>query len=151
MTNEPRPRPNVVIDTNVLVSGVIVPLGNPNRLLTAWEHNAFTLVTSPELIHEIDDVLHRQRIRRKYPLPEEQVQAIVMRLHTTTRKVTPLSQVPLESRDPKDTVFLAVALAGQADYLVTGDRDLLTLSGDPALGRLKVVTVREFLDEIELA
>src|SRR5690242_19264061 len=113
MTSEPRPHPSVVINTNVLVSGVIVPLGNPHRLLTAWEHDAFTLVTSPELIEERDNVLHRQRIGRKYPLPEEQVQAVVTRLHTSARKVTPLSHVPLHSRDPKDTVFLAVALAGQ--------------------------------------
>jgi len=44
---------------------------------------------------------------------------------------------------------LACALAGQCDYLVTGDRDLLDLQGHPGLGRLRIVTPREFLEAVK--
>lgn len=55
----------------------------------------------------------------------------------------------LHSRDPKDDIFLACALAGQCDYLVTGDRDLLDLQGHPGLGQLRIVTPREFLEAVK--
>jgi len=48
-------------------------------------------------------------------------------------------------RDVKDEKILASAIEGAADYLVTGDADLLILNGNPALGTLKIVTVRDFL------
>lgn len=145
MTNEPRRLLKAVIDTNILVSAVIVPLGNPNRLLTAWEQGLFTLIAAPQLIHEVDRVLHRARIQRKYDVTEDRVQDVIAKLHTTTLQTTPGSQLPLQSRDPKDDMFLAIALGGDADYLISGDEDLLILNGDPALGKLQIVTVRDFL------
>jgi predicted nucleic acid-binding protein len=60
--------------------------------------------------------------------------------------VTPRRRLPVHIRDPKDERVLAAALGGRADYLVTGDDDLLVLNGDPRIRTLKIVTVREFLD-----
>lgn len=134
-----------VLDTNVLVSGVIVPQGNSGQLLDAWQRDAFALVTSPRLIAEFERVLHRARIRRKYQVIEEQIVGLIESLRLAARQEAPLDTLPIRSRDPKDDPFLAVALAAHADYLVTGDDDLLSLDGAPALGTLRIVTVRAFL------
>jgi PIN domain len=57
----------------------------------------------------------------------------------------PLSQLPLHSRDKKDDKFLACALGGNCDYLVTEDDDLLVLNGKPELGKIQIGTAYEFL------
>ena len=59
--------------------------------------------------------------------------------------VSPLAPLPIHSRDSHDDKFLAVALGGNAEYLITGDDDLLVLQGDPRLGTLQIVTAREYL------
>jgi len=59
--------------------------------------------------------------------------------------VIPVETVPVSVRDPKDDIVLATALTGEADFLVTGDVDLLVLNGHPAFGDLRIVVVREFL------
>jgi predicted nucleic acid-binding protein len=56
------------------------------------------------------------------------------------------SSLPIDVRDEKDERVLEAALGGRADYLVTGDNDLLVLAGDPRLGALRIVTARAFLE-----
>lgn len=58
----------------------------------------------------------------------------------------PIEAVPVTVRDTKDIHLRAAALGGNADYLITGDDDLLVLNGDPALGRLRIVTVRTYFN-----
>lgn len=104
------------------------------------------LVTSTELVAEVDRVLHRSRIQRKYALTDERIQEFVASLRAGAVHANPLSPLPLSCRDPNDDMFLAVALGGAADYLVTGDTDLLALANAPELGDLQIVTVRSFVD-----
>jgi predicted nucleic acid-binding protein len=67
-----------------------------------------------------------------------------MDLIERTPPVVP-SQSPLLVRDPKDDMILAAAIGGNADFLVTGDADLLVLANDPKLGHLRIVSPSEFL------
>ena len=69
-------------------------------------------------------------------------------MRTAGERVTPSETIPVAVRDPKDTHLLAAALGGNAAFLVTGDADLLVLNGDPALGPLRIVTARAFLDDL---
>jgi putative PIN family toxin of toxin-antitoxin system len=137
----------VVVDTNVLVSGILVRLGLPNELLQLWRRGYIQMLTAPTLIAEVTRTLQKTRIRRKYDLAEEDIDDLIANL-TAAEQVIPLPDepLPLVSRDPCDNVFLAVALAGGADYLITGDKDLLELRDSPALTALKIVTVREFME-----
>lgn len=64
-------------------------------------------------------------------------------------RVDLLPVLPVSVRDPKDEHILAAALGGEADYLVTGDQDLLVLAGDPRLGSLQIVTVAAFMDILD--
>lgn len=57
--------------------------------------------------------------------------------------------ISIKVRDPKDQEILATALGGKADYLVTGDEDLIVLKDSNKLGRLKIVGVKEFLKLFE--
>jgi putative PIN family toxin of toxin-antitoxin system len=140
-----RETPRVVLDTNLFVSAFISPAGTPNQLLQLWEQGRIILLTSSELIHEVDSVLHRASIKERYHLTEEQISRLLTRLHLTAEWVMPLTPLPLHSRDPKDDHLLAFALGGNADYLITGDHDLLVLEGEPAIENLRIITAAAFL------
>jgi putative PIN family toxin of toxin-antitoxin system len=140
-------KPRVVLDTNLFVSGIISPAGTPNKLLQLWEQDRITLLTSPELLAEVENVLQRDSIKQKYQLTEERISELLTSLHQITEQVIPLTPLPLHSRDPKDDKLLALALGGTADFLITGDNDLLVLDGNTALENLRIITAAAFLQE----
>jgi putative PIN family toxin of toxin-antitoxin system len=144
-----RERPRAVIDTNVFISGIISRRGNPFRLLEAWRAGAFTLVISSEQQDELRDVLSWPRLALKYQISEQEVAELFRLIDVLAETVSPLLPIPITVRDPKDEMILGSALAGRADYLVSGDDDLLVLRGDSLLGGLEIVTVREFLDKLD--
>ena len=115
----------IILDTNVIVSGFISDKGAPAQLLNAWTDRAFLLVTSVTQIDEIQSVTRRPTVR---PLiTPAHAGRFVNDLH---RFATVLHALPVveRSRDPNDDYLLAMAEAGAADYLVTGDkRDILSL------------------------
>jgi putative PIN family toxin of toxin-antitoxin system len=136
----------IVLDTNLLVSGFISHTGPPHALIQRWYDRAFVIVVSPQLQREYEDVLSRPRLITHHGLSREQVEAFFIALSQDGVLVEPSSAVTIEVRDKKDERVLAAAIGGNADYLVTGDNDLLTLAGDARLGDLKIVTARAFLD-----
>ena len=66
----------VVLDANVIVSSALVRLGPPARLVDAWRAGGYLLLTSPAIIAEVDAVLYRPRIRRKYPITDEDAELV---------------------------------------------------------------------------
>ena len=102
------------------------------------------LLRSDAIYEEYARVLPRPKFAR-YGLTPELIAGFLTSLRTRSRRVIPRRRLPVAVRDPKDAMILAAALGGRADYLVTGDADLLALRGHPALGRLQIVTAREFL------
>lgn len=144
MTEESR-RIRVVVDTNQFVSGAISTQGNPFILLEAIRLRRVTLIISQEQRGELADVLSRRRLRERFGVSAE-VRGRILTLVDTAGVRVPLAlPVPMDVRDPKDVMILASALSGRAHYIVTGDDDLLSLDGAPALGALRIVTVRDFL------
>jgi putative PIN family toxin of toxin-antitoxin system len=116
----------VVLDTNVLVSAVIRPLGSMGRLLQRLRAGDFIFLYSEATIQEIADVLGRPQLRQKYGLQDEDVQTVLALLLLRGEAVTPTERLQI-CRDPRDDKFLEAAVAGHADALVTGDADLLVL------------------------
>ena len=139
-------RTRIVLDTNLLVSGLIVPHGLPHQLIAAWRRGAFRLLVTDAILAEYAAVLARPRFAEKYGLTPAVVAALLRRMRVQGERVTPAGMVPVAVRDVKDTHLLAAALGGDADYLITGDADLLVLDGDPALDQLRIVTVRTYFD-----
>ncbi len=137
--------PAAVLDANLIISGAISPHGIPNRILRAYQRPAFTLISSPDLVAEVRDISNRPRISERYSPDSVLVHALLAGLRAGMVRSLPLDALPVRCRDPKDDHVLACALGGKADYLVTGDDDLLSLDGYPALGQLRIVTPRSFL------
>jgi predicted nucleic acid-binding protein len=81
----------------------------------------------------------------RYRVSRRDRERVLRRLDRSAEWVLPLVNLPLPVRDPKDERVLGTALAVNADYLETGDDDLLVLAGDPRLGDLTIVTVVAFL------
>ena len=95
-------------------------------------------------------MLHRDYIKQRYQLAEQRIGEFLADLRQAAEPVSPLQDLPLHSRDPKDDKLLSLALGGNADYLITGDNDLLVLDGNPALGNLRIVTAAAFLEQEEI-
>lgn len=136
----------IVVDTNVFVSAVLIRRGNPHRLIAAWHAEQFALVIAPEQRDEIDRVLRRAANSGTYVIEPDEIDGLIRRIDLTGQLVMPSSHGDVEVRDPKDQIILDCALDGNADYLVTGDNDLLVLADDPAIHPLRIVTIRELLD-----
>jgi putative PIN family toxin of toxin-antitoxin system len=105
---------------------------------------------SEELFSEVENVLKREKIYKKYNLSTQEISGFLTELRNSTVIVTPLpkDQLPLHSRDPEDDKFLACAFGGTCNYLITGDRDLLDLKGDKALGKLEIIKATDFLKRL---
>ncbi len=117
----------VVLDTNVLISGLMYPRSIPGRIVMAWLDGRYDLVLSIEQLSEVGRVLHYPKIRKilKWDRPTIELFLKQLYLRSLTVDITGIeAEVP---GDASDSVILATALGAQADYLVTGDADLLAL------------------------
>ena len=131
----------IVADTNTVVSGLLWQ-GTPRRLIDLARAQAFTLCSSPVLLAELADVLGRHKFERRIlgaRLTAEGLVQSYARLADVVQ-APPLPQAV--SRDPDDDQVIACALAAQADAIVSGDADLLTLGshqGIPVLTAAQAV------------
>ena len=112
-----------VFDTNVFLRALINPHSRCDRLLDELVAD-YELVLSPAIIRKVLEVLHRPRLREKFPSITQLDVARIISLCEQARVVEP-SGVPPVARDPADDKFLACARAAGADFLVTEDKDLL--------------------------
>ena len=131
----------VVIDTSVLIRYLI----RPSRAIkepvdTWWLGDRLCLVTSPELIAELENVLGREYIQ--VLIRPKEGQALLDAIHVKAEMLTPLGTIPSFTRDPKDDKFVACALVGDAEYLISVDKDILTLK---TLEHIEMVTPDEFI------
>lgn len=113
-----------VVDTNILVSGFISPLGYPKEIERRWRKAEFVLVTSREIVEEVSRVLHLSRIMGKYHVTEADVQAFVLTLVNKSSYVAERLALGGVAPDPDDDKIIACAIAGHADFIVTGDKPL---------------------------
>jgi putative PIN family toxin of toxin-antitoxin system len=112
-----------VFDTNVFLRALINPYSRCGRLLDEFVDD-YELVLSPAIIREVLEVLHRPRLRAKFPSITQLDVARIISLCEQARVVEP-SGVLQVARDPTDDKFLACARSAGADFLVTEDKDLL--------------------------
>lgn len=117
----------VVLDANQLVSGVLVSQGNPAKILDAWRVGRFELLVSEETLAELARVLQYPKIQRRLRWSRSEHEAFLERLRDVSTLVEVKEQVTAVKADPSDDAYLALAVAGHADVLVTGDQHLLTL------------------------
>lgn len=115
----------VVLDTNVLVSGVAFPQGIPGRLVRLFQRGALEVVLSRYILDEMVRVLPRlPQNKRTSDEIRDLAESFVMLAEMVEPDVSPDANL----RDPADQPVLATLRASGADYLITGDKDLLALA-----------------------
>ena len=134
----------VILDTNILLSALLSPLGPPAKLLTAWERGTFTLVACDELIAEFRGVARRPFFRER--LRASATELLAAGLRDFSFYCGDLAPGPIAA-DPKDSYLLAMAEAGRADFLVTGDKELLALKDHRTTRIITPAAMVELLDD----
>lgn len=133
----------VVLDTNVLLSALISPHGPPEAIYRAWRAARFEVVTSRVQLDEL-------RRASRYPKFQAVLQAhrVGVMVNNLQRAIV-LERLSsdVEADDPNDAFLLAMSLAGDADYLVTGDRRAGLLQRG-SFGRTRIVTPGVFCAEV---
>lgn len=135
--------PRAVVDVNVLVSALLRTDGTPAQVLRSWLAGAFELIVSERLLVELAQVIERPRLARRIdPLA---VDALVAALQAEALRIADPPAERVVEADPNDDYLIALARAGGAHVIVTGDSHLLELEGlDPP-----ALTPRAFLAWLE--
>ena len=132
----PKKTIRLVIDTNIWISFLI---GKTLAGLTeAIIENNVTILFSTELFDEVIEVLQRPKFRRYFS--QEDIQELISLIHSRVAWIEINNRFD-DCRDPKDNFLLDLAVAGEADYLISGDDDLLVLN---PYQDIEIVNYKEF-------
>jgi hypothetical protein len=136
----------IVLDTNVLVSSVISNKGAPAQLMDIWFDHIFDIVFSEAIIREVERVLLEPHLKQVFNITEERITRLVGMLSEDGILVPGTADVHGSvPTDPTDEMFLAAALDGNAEVLVSGDKHLLDLV---SYGGVVIITARQLLDRL---
>lgn len=119
----------VVLDLNVYVSALINPTGTPAQAVRLGLRRNYEIVVCPALLSELHEVLNRDAFRRYFTVDE--AAEFIGALDGASAEVDDPAAVDSVSRDPDDDYLVALARDAEADWLVTGDPDLLEVVGPP--------------------
>jgi putative PIN family toxin of toxin-antitoxin system len=128
----------VVIDTNVVLSGILFG-GKPKQVLEMALSGSIQLAISESLLNELRGILQRP----KFELSAQLVQTIVSEYASTANWIEPSEHFNVVVDDPSDNHFIDCAVAAKADYLITGDRHLLSLD---TFRMIKIVSADNFIN-----
>ena len=132
------------IDTNILASGVIAKKPSlPLQIFEAIINGQIVLVTAERLLAELEDVLNRDYMVRMHTLSKERVRQIVTLL-TQLSVVISVESLPSVSLDPDDDILFACAVAGRADYIVSGDKKHVLKIGE--YQGIPTITARQLVE-----
>jgi putative PIN family toxin of toxin-antitoxin system len=116
----------LILDTNVVVSAFFGQ-GPPYYLLQTASKNLIQIFTSAELLNELERVLHRQKLVSRLTRAHRTVDEVVHQFRQISTSIAVSESYPQITRDPKDDMVLACAVAAKAEAIVSGDNDLLVL------------------------
>nr|VFJ43562.1 MAG: putative toxin-antitoxin system toxin component, PIN family [Candidatus Kentron sp. FM]VFJ55056.1 MAG: putative toxin-antitoxin system toxin component, PIN family [Candidatus Kentron sp. FM]VFK07180.1 MAG: putative toxin-antitoxin system toxin component, PIN family [Candidatus Kentron sp. FM] len=132
-------KPRLVIDTNIYISALLNGNGNPARLIVYAGRNA-ELVFSDETMRELREVIRRPKFR--FYLSIDAIDGFIKWTESKAKIVCP-EKLHAISRDKKDNKFIDAAIAGKADFIVSGDkRHLLSLG---QFDGIPIISVSDFL------
>jgi uncharacterized protein len=129
----------VVIDTNVFVSGLMLPASVPGRILAAAIVGGFELVLCEAIVEEISAALRYPKVRKRIALSDDELDRYVQALRFMADMVDPSRVVVQVPGDRNDDVILATLVVSKADRLITCDAALLALAD-----QYPIITPAEF-------
>jgi len=134
--------PRVVLDTNLVLSALVFANGRLAALRHAWQGGKCVPLVSKATAAELIRVLAYPKFKLS-DQDQQELLADYLPWCATVRIPNP----PPNCRDPFDQPFLQLAVAGKADYLVSGDQDVLTLAGE---FKCPIVTAEQFFEALSL-
>jgi putative PIN family toxin of toxin-antitoxin system len=132
----------VVIDTNLWLSGSMLPGSVPGHIVRAASTAEITAVLSEPMLQELRRALRYPRVRPRIRLSDEELERYLAELHYVAEMADIGKTTARVPRDRRDDKVLATHLASRADYLLTGDDDLLALRPNHA-----ILIAREFYEQ----
>lgn len=130
----------VILDTNLWISFLIS--GNFNEIDKLLEEKRITLIFSDELLEEFIEVIQRPKFEKSFSRRDIQQ---LLNTFDQFGKLVPVTSTVAICRDEKDNFLLNLALDGKANFLVTGDKDLLVIE---KIKKTRILTFRDFVDRI---
>jgi uncharacterized protein len=131
----------VTPETNILVSGLVFRRGKPHQLLRTALDGVVSMIVSQAIIDETTGVL-----ARKFGASIDDIAEAKAIIADAARTITPTVQLDVVKEDPPDNRILECAVTAAADYIITGDKDLLRLR---RYDSINIITVREFLESMQ--
>lgn len=136
----------LVVDTNVLLSALLSTQGTPGRLISRLVDGEHTFLVSRTTMEELRRVLNYPKIRRLLTQTENELELFLCSVELSAVEVdTTVVPTGLECRDPDDIEYLAVAVLGHAECIVSGDQDLLVLN---EVEGIPILTPAQLLDRM---
>ena len=135
-----------VVDTNLVVSGLFGKDSVFARLQNLWINQEFDLVTSIEIIKEVSQVLHYPRIQKKFKPKKEKIKRffhLLFRKSIITKDIYKTDKI---TADPTDNKFLACAMEGRADYIVSRDPHLRNIKHFQGI---QIIDASTFINKVE--
>jgi putative PIN family toxin of toxin-antitoxin system len=114
----------VVLDTNVLISAFISQTGAPAQIFALWRSGDLEIIVSSETLDELTRVLSYPKVARYLRYTPEQIERFLdlLRMGAELLESENLGDVTVVNDDPDDNKFFALALAAQAQYIISGDK-----------------------------
>lgn len=140
----------IVIDTNILVSAILTPKGNPAKILKLVLEGKFTLIISPAILEETQQVLRYPRLvklMQKNKITRKEVYDFLGKMSKVAVITPGKLEIDAIPDDPADNKILACGLEGEADYIISGDHHLTDLK---IFHGIKIVNPANFLKIIKI-
>lgn len=135
-----------VVDTNVLISALISKKPSyPLQVYHLIKSEDFLLITSPTILEELEDVISRKDLIKLHQRTPKQIQEILKEIVETSLIVPGLVSVEVVKEDPDDDKFIAAAIEGQADYIISGDKPLLNIK---EYHGVKIISPADFISKL---
>jgi putative PIN family toxin of toxin-antitoxin system len=132
----------IVVDANLFARALIKPDSNPGKILELIKQNKVELVISPSIIKEIKRILLIPKIKKYHQKTAQQLDTFFNDLLIFAWVVEGKAEIDVIQADPTDNKYLACALEGEADYIISGDRHLLDVGQYQGI---EIIKVKAFL------
>jgi len=140
-------KPRIVLDTNIFISASFrKPSSIPDTIYQLVKSQVCILITSSAILEEIEDVINRKEIVKRTKTTADERKTFMQEIVEISFLVSGQESVKVIKDDPDDDKFLAAALEGNADYIVSGDHHLLDLKEYKSI---PVLTPKDFLATLE--
>lgn len=142
--------PLVVLDSNVIISSLLKSTSASSKIMELWTKHYFDLISSTYIITEVKKTLSDKELLKKYRFSPTKQSRLISRLVHFSKMVNPtiISNIV---RDQKDNPVISTAISGHANYLVTGDQDLLVLAKHKQIQPLEILSPTDFLHEFMIS